>query len=1404
MTAIRFAAIFAVFGFCSTLIPLFVYSAENVCDTASQSGSGTVTNDCVACVQDSNGKKKPVGAWCYVSGGGGATKANCSADLNEDPGTCRVTYCVSGHGCKSVNMNQIPSGDALKPPVSSSDKPTIDTSTSPQPQAALDPRATRLQELSNILESPSSDITTQEYKNLSDEYDKLLSQLAGVEPEDTSAKAQEAKGSILERVFDLSGVQSEAARLTPNDPSSGSGVQDTKQYASTDTFPSPDAETEQKSSSCGTFDIICKAQDALGLRTEPKSEIPLPRSAPNTPERIDMSGIGELVNPDVMKLSDARWLAQQDPNSINKNFLEATKNLSPEAFVDARTYQALSNVADKYYEKYGENLVVTDLGRDPLTNAKLPGSAKNSCHLFGCGVDIGFNSNGISYKDDQYNFIVKNLKEEGFNVASNPFHGTAPHIHAQVNSDEPINWASVATYPAGQQTTAVASNDTGGQPTSPVASGGPTDVPILRYSDTPPVERFDQSSLYQGSPGEIAKSEPVQQVYYEDSQEFRAFQAGQAVADLKVQMKDFGDDIRAGNLTVTGVVQRIDSMQTALREADIITSSLEQRGDLSGEGLADITSARDSLNTMSARLDESRSQLTKLQALPDTMTKPMLSLFMQSPQGQQITEGLTNAQSQVDRWSNALASGPTPTDFSGQFAFGYDASINEPANVASEYTSGYDASTALRPNVIREYSLYDASTLYNPNTYLTYQTYDASVNVPANVATEYAQGYDASTAPVDWSAVYVHGYDASINEPANLASEYQFGYDASAQYDSNTYSAYQTYDASMNEPVQVSSDFGLGGLTADTPQSPQLSSDFGLEGLTADEPQQPQLSSDFGLDGLTYEVPQPPQVSSDFGLDGLAADSPQLPQLSSDFGLEGLTVAESQQPQLSSDFGLEGLTYETPSTPQLSSDFGLGDLTYGWPQPAQLPSDFGITTIDADWPEPAQVPSDFGLGGLAYDWPEPPQLSSDFGLEGLTYDAPEPPQVSSDFGLDGLTYDSPGVPQLSSDFGLEGLTADEPQQPQLSSDFGLDGLMYEVPQPTAEDLFPGGNNPEAWSFVKDADQLYRSQPSSEELFPGGDDRLAWDQIAANDRIYVRPEPDFPEDATEVPTSPDLEFTDAFGHDPSRVPAISLESCSGGICGRGNAGESVEEIQKFLNTRGYALQVDGIYGVRTEAAVRAFQGAEKLRVDGLVGTETVTRMNETAGPAVSNVPPPSPNPAPESQGTPGSVPLPPPRPERPSEEMARIQAMYDPDSGTFKGTPAEEEAALKRYAELLREQNAQYRAEQAKILSSDKSATSEPRSLEFQALTGARELQSRANSLIARKVDKGIPLSETDARLFNDQKMKVYNFAVRYAAQNQSCLTCQMAPSIIGGFSPERIKDVPAVLTQVINYLSKKK
>jgi uncharacterized protein YkwD len=67
---------------------------------------------------------------------------------------------------------------------------------------------------------------------------------------------------------------------------------------------------------------------------------------------------------------------------------------------------------------------------------------------------------------------------------------------------------------------------------------------------------------------------------------------------------------------------------------------------------------------------------------------------------------------------------------------------------------------------------------------------------------------------------------------------------------------------------------------------------------------------------------------------------------------------------------------------------------------------------------------------------------------------------------------------------------------------------------------------------------------------------------------------------------------------------------------GAQGEDVAELQRRLNAAGAALDVDGDFGSVTDQAVRDFQAANNLEVDGSVGPQTQAVLNQVCPAAAS--------------------------------------------------------------------------------------------------------------------------------------------------------------------------------------------
>jgi peptidoglycan hydrolase-like protein with peptidoglycan-binding domain len=72
--------------------------------------------------------------------------------------------------------------------------------------------------------------------------------------------------------------------------------------------------------------------------------------------------------------------------------------------------------------------------------------------------------------------------------------------------------------------------------------------------------------------------------------------------------------------------------------------------------------------------------------------------------------------------------------------------------------------------------------------------------------------------------------------------------------------------------------------------------------------------------------------------------------------------------------------------------------------------------------------------------------------------------------------------------------------------------------------------------------------------------------------------------------------------------------------RGSSGSAVSDLQRRLSAAGFnSGAVDGIFGSLTEAAVRSFQGARRLGVDGIVGPNTWGALLGAAPPNAPGVP-----------------------------------------------------------------------------------------------------------------------------------------------------------------------------------------
>lgn len=77
--------------------------------------------------------------------------------------------------------------------------------------------------------------------------------------------------------------------------------------------------------------------------------------------------------------------------------------------------------------------------------------------------------------------------------------------------------------------------------------------------------------------------------------------------------------------------------------------------------------------------------------------------------------------------------------------------------------------------------------------------------------------------------------------------------------------------------------------------------------------------------------------------------------------------------------------------------------------------------------------------------------------------------------------------------------------------------------------------------------------------------------------------------------------------------LGITSIAGATVREGDKGQQVTQIQGALAKLGYKVTVDGSFGKTTLAAVKDFQKAKGLEVDGLVGNQTYSKLMNSAFP-----------------------------------------------------------------------------------------------------------------------------------------------------------------------------------------------
>lgn len=103
---------------------------------------------------------------------------------------------------------------------------------------------------------------------------------------------------------------------------------------------------------------------------------------------------------------------------------------------------------------------------------------------------------------------------------------------------------------------------------------------------------------------------------------------------------------------------------------------------------------------------------------------------------------------------------------------------------------------------------------------------------------------------------------------------------------------------------------------------------------------------------------------------------------------------------------------------------------------------------------------------------------------------------------------------------------------------------------------------------------------------------------------------------------------------------------------GSSGDDVLQLQKALNSNGYNLAEDGVFGANTKAAVEDYQSKNGLDVDGIAGVNTWGAL-DSASPTTPNTPSGTSTPAPSSTSQGGNY-----APYVESDSVKQAQAMLN--------------------------------------------------------------------------------------------------------------------------------------------------
>lgn len=181
--------------------------------------------------------------------------------------------------------------------------------------------------------------------------------------------------------------------------------------------------------------------------------------------------------------------------------------------------------------------------------------------------------------------------------------------------------------------------------------------------------------------------------------------------------------------------------------------------------------------------------------------------------------------------------------------------------------------------------------------------------------------------------------------------------------------------------------------------------------------------------------------------------------------------------------------------------------------------------------------------------------------------------------------------------GKETLTAlsDKPESRRLANESNPDEVQLNQPKPDELTL----NQPTPDEF-----KLNQPKPDELTLNQPKPDEFKLNQPKSDEFKLNQPKPD-----EFKLNQPNPELKKSIRWESIEEPETqAVEDSTKSVWQIGDRGSKVSEIQKQLATAGFQNDANGVFDIKTQEAVRLFQRSKGLRVDGIVGEQTLTALS----------------------------------------------------------------------------------------------------------------------------------------------------------------------------------------------------